>query len=474
MESYNLMLNKDTILSSSCSSSTSTNSSYFLNSTAKFTGLGTKKSTRLFANMLPMNSFVLKATKKQKKQTFSIFKAKFLKGAFFKKSSTKKIVISVSKVEKKKKEDKQIVSAIYKLMDKSLGWFGKKSKKSSKKYSTKSQTSLSYTMSQDASYLSSSFTSISNQIIENEISNLNEKFYFQQSSYLLSAPSMCSSFDATKSKLNSNLSEDKYHSTPRSLYQQFSPIKSPNSVFDLSTSTSCVSGSSSVLSMTPNMSRRRLSFGVTSSPVYLNENICDEVLEDQSMIDSRLLEHLNEIKRNIRIDVESREKSGNFKRSCNQIESESVEDLSLKNSKKRKLQQMFQTKLKKQLDDIKKWQYEYEQDVYSGKSKQGISSRRNIAHSTKIRCRNEFEMQRYNNCNCNSFSQPIGQCQCFRCFNMIRGMQFQHRDYFYNNYYNCQNNFGLYAHNSNEFMFNNNRQFETLYKNNCCMSRNHY
>ena len=244
-------------------------------------------------------SFCLNSTFKQaeyKTKTKHKFKKIFIKKIFRK----DKLVVK----EKKTRLSRRIA----KLMDKSLGWLNKRSKKS--------------------------ILPVDNQLNENFISNeeimdLNEKFYFRNSSYLLSAPSMCSSFDTTKSK--SRRAEDQCHSTPRSLLQQFSPIKT--------------------MSDSPSLCR-------TSSPVPLNRNIFEQ---SSQIVDIRLLEHLNQIKKNIRLDSDS----------------ESI-DLTLLVEKRKKLKKMFQNRIRKQLKETKKWNLDTK-NVYSSK-KQSFGMKNNYSH----------------------------------------------------------------------------------------------
>lgn len=457
MNSYDLILNKDTILSSSssCSSiSSCSSSSFYLNSTSRFENLKNAKTNSI------------QKQKKQKQSFSKIFSAKI-----FKKKESKKIFVA----SVKKSKTNLISTAIFKLMDKSVGWFGKKTQSQSTK---KTQLKIRKFSSQCNSTLS-----VESFCLENDISDLNDKFYFQKSTYLVSAPSMCSSFDATKQRTAKKAADEQLHSTPRSLFQQFSPIKYSNSSLEISIQPS--TSSSSVLSISPSLKRRRLSFGVTSSPVSLNENVFDET-DSSNVIDFRLLEHLNEIKRNIKLGVESRQM--NLKRK--DVDSNSNEDLSVIKSKRRKLQQIFQLKLKKQINEIKRWQVgvkneidmdEFDEFHYENR----LNFRRNSTYSTKKRADYETQLPARASCNCCSrFCRaqppaPMSNCNCITCLNM-QNTRYQmhhvhHQDYFYNNYYNHYNNYN-YNH-----VFNSRAYFQNIFpqnvyhQKNCCqMCRNHF
>lgn len=216
----------------------------------------------------------------------------------------------------------------------------------------------------------------------------NQAFSCFTKSHLLNAPSMCSSFDTS---FNNN-SDKCLHSTPCSMSQKFSPITSPflhynnninsphssflspsksiRQVSDLSTPN--VSSSSSSLSQSSSDNqhrrrRRRLSFGATttSSPVFSSpfdaEKYSSAPLNIIRTSQRRYLDHLDHVKRNIKIEVEMRQ----LKRDFSQVEYENREEendtATTKRaanvpSKKRKLQQIFRVKLRKQLKEIKKWQ----------------------------------------------------------------------------------------------------------------------
>lgn len=282
-------------------------------------------------------SFCLNSTFKQTE-----YKTKTKKK--FRKIFIKKIFRRDKLVVKEKKT--RLSRRIGKLMDKSLGWLSKRSKKN--------------------------VLPVTNQLNENfitneEIMDLNEKFYFRNSSYLLSAPSMCSSFDTTKSK--DRRTEEQCHSTPRSLLQQFSPIKTmPNS---------------------PSLCR-------TSSPVPLNRNIFEQ---SSQIIDIRLLEHLNEIKKNIKLDSDS---------SIDLVE------------KRKKLKKMFQTRIRKQLRETKKWNLNTK-NVYLSK-RQSVNVHNNESHFSRRTSGPRF----YTN-----------EC-CRHCHNRI-----QNQNYFYG-FYNMRCQMDMY------------------------------
>lgn len=289
-------------------------------------------------------SFCLNSTFKQTQ-----FKAK--KKQKLSKIFIKKIFKRREKIVVKEKQTR-LSRRITKLMDKSLGWLSKRSKK------VTSENQLN-----------------ENFISHEEIMDLNEKFYFHDSSYVLSAPSMCSSFDATKSK--NRRVQDQCHSTPRSLLQQFSPIK--NTV------------------ISPSLCR-------TSSPMSLNRNIFEQ---SSQIIDIRLLEHLNDVKRNIKLEVDSRRSDASI-------------DFSLIVEKRKKLKKIFQNRIRKQLREAKKWNLD---------EKMQLNSRRQSINK-KINHSNFSRADRFYTNEC-----------CRHCHKMIHN-----QNYFYN-FYNMPCHMDMYHQN---------------------------
>ncbi|CAF0951872.1 unnamed protein product [Brachionus calyciflorus] len=272
--------------------------------------------------------------KKQQKQrkTFSLIRTKvsLIKWFNSKKSDAKNNKRKSECNNNNKSKKSKLIS---RLMDKSIGWLTT---------TTTTTTTKKLNQRQDKNNLDQS------HLNQNEIRDLNEKFYFHNSSYVLSAPSMCSSFDTTNTKREAKEANYNYiHSTPQSLFQQFSPIKQ----------TSFIS--------TPKL-KRRLSLALTSSPVSLrNNNEMDHDDDDDvdfndnsEIVDLRLLEHLNTIKKNIRINVVEKSTNNN---------NMSV-DLSLIREKRLKLRKVFQSKLKRQLRDMKKWNLDLKSEKQSHKS----------------------------------------------------------------------------------------------------------
>lgn len=389
-------------------------------------GISKKKIKTSISSKLT-STFRASATKQQSKmkqrKTFS-FKSKLKCKIFEKKSKLAEIShlsdscfkepklidsLSASLFDSFKANSKEtVVSTLYKIMDKSLGWLKIKSTKNSKKY-TKSSFLYSSPMSMASLNPKRIKTKKSSKIplvryINDKISkqtknktafNLNystpkansKRFAANESSYtrscLFSAPSMASSF-------NESMQQAKFHSTPQSLYKkQFSPILyatsiiSSESVSD-STFSSLLSTSSqlkstpisscaenkSILSFTPNCSRRRLSFGVTSSPKSLDfsehESNCDyqpqvSVEKIDHAKQQRLIDHINNIKKNAKLSYELRDlKSASYYNDKNKFYDENGDQGNANKksmlNKRKKLQKIFQIKLRKQLKEIKKWQ----------------------------------------------------------------------------------------------------------------------
>lgn len=248
----------------------------------------------------------------------------------------------------------------------------------------------------------------------------------RKSSYLLSniLPAMSSSFE-----LFDNEKKLMKHSTPtRTTVQQFSPIFSHssdhNSLYSSSSSSSsdCSSSTCSptknsysyedesfvpslMLPLTPSFSssssdnkssslliskllspsRKRLSFGVTSSPKSsifsrhllsddFNDGHLSEAVESDFFLDykqKRLLDQLNLIKESVKIGYESSSRAAEqTSRELDQHDGERITS-----SKRKKLRKIFQFKLQKQLDEIKKWQVGIKSDVDATRRKRTTKRR---------------------------------------------------------------------------------------------------
>jgi hypothetical protein len=288
-------------------------------------------------------------------------------------------------------------STILKIMDKPLEWFRIKSKKSNLR--RKSTTNFkSLVVNKNA--MISSHTNNKSQIV-----NLN---------FLMSAPSMSSSLnyeftnnDISNNYLNYNsyLTEQKFHSTPQSQYRnRFSPIAlSKSSEINCSSSqissrsrpisfllkstpiNSSLTQNKSMFSSTPSISRR-LSFGITSSPKPLNSygfkednshqnqaNLSESFNSFNSNNDlnehqQRLIDHINSIKQSVKLGVEMRNKktyqfdnNDSFKQWEHGTRKTKKEEERVM-SKRKKLQKIFQIKLKKQLKEMKNWQMSVKSD----------------------------------------------------------------------------------------------------------------
>lgn len=330
------------------------------------------------------------------------------------------------------KEIKNIVGVIHKLMDKSLGWLrirsksSKQNKNRSSKRGKNAQVMVApaYVMEEGQYYdgmnnyedeyleYGSQVTVETDDYLRSRRSDDCDDFTaLRTKSRLLNAPSMCSSFDRTKSRYDSAAptaypNDQLQHSTPCSLSQKFSPISK--------TTNESYSTLDIVSFATPSMSRRRLSFGATSSPVpsvdsqqqqhHQQQNEPAEMsvsrleLDDSARNTSyviyqeemKYLEHIDNVKKNIRIGYEARNMKRNFYEANEQSLTEDVSHM----HKRRKLQKIFQLKLKKQLREIRKWQ-------------NGIRNEFNVDDNLSFR-----KVKRHTHGQKNKFMCELSYCEC--------------------------------------------------------------
>lgn len=179
-----------------------------------------------------------------------------------------------------------------------------------------------------------------------------------QSKPFLMIPSMCSSFAIA----NQDERENCLHSTPCSFSRQFSPINWPcNDSYCRSSSSiesidqiSNPSTSSTMYSDRHIWQRRRLSFGATSSPTSISMSSSKFSQSSACQISAnqvRYLEHINKIKKNIKLEVEMR----SLREELARVETHR-DTINMMPNKKRKLQHIFRLNLKKQLKEMKKSQ----------------------------------------------------------------------------------------------------------------------
>ena len=420
-------------------------------------------------------------------------------------------------------------------MDKSLGWLRSKSI-SKQRQQQKSLAKLDAVNTQFNSYFSDITQESQCTQSTTKTSELEANIYFKKS-LLISAPSMSSSFNPSNphtNKINqhnsSKSSSTHCHSTPRSLLNQVSPIFSPHqqrqsrhamSKFNSSILETSVSASTTYSSPTSSSSlsvlstasvsitstsyrRRRLSFGVTSSPMSLSNSLFavnshshsqSRILVDMNLnknlnstffdtkrkltkatssggsstsssdsdcpvennnsdldyfVDFKLLNRIDNFKRkNIKLNRMNNEKriskrtlddlTSNEDSAIECVGSRKVgvyESKKTKSSKRRKLQQMFQIKLKKQLNEIKKWQigmrdgldFEADED-YTNEI--GTIQKRHMHSSRIIQYKQQHQRQpnnsNFNNCYTNIHRQQQQQqqqhsnnCCCYECFVAFR------------------------------------------------------
>lgn len=359
------------------------------------------------------------------KQTVGLsFKAKLKSKIFIsckKRSNKLDSFTSFTLYEKISQPNGNIVATFCKIMDKSLGWFKNKSKNKRLNRAKSKQ-------------VPKRKTEQFNPYEQDEFSQLDESLYLSQNA--------CSTFGtqliSTPIKINKpflqpmsspiNKSTNSFlHSTPLTTFTSEHIYSSPiccvlNSSYQSnSTASSCYSSKS--------FTRTRLAFGMTSSPnttvnddekqeinessILANNGLIETQSNEFSCLDSKeklLVEHLNFIKENVRIGVELRDlKSNVSKRNHLDIERDDTE--SSMTNKKRKLQNIFQSKLQQQIKEVKKWQSNF---------KTKLNLRNNLSTSTKCSI--------HNNCSCSKslvFKQPFVNCdldnnfncQCYSCQN---------------------------------------------------------
>jgi len=340
-------------------------------------------------------------------------------------------------------------STILKIMDKPLEWFKIKSKKSNlRRKSTTNFKSLA---------VKNKNTLISNMTNKSQIVNLN---------FLMSAPSMSSSINYELSNIDNilndtYLTEQKFHSTPQSQYcNQFSPIvmndsyeinchstqlssrsRSRTSSFLLKSTpiNRALTQNNSVLSVTPSISRR-LSFGITSSPKplynhYSKGNISDHNLKDSSKFfdhveysndftehQQRLIDHINSIKQSVKLGVEMRSRktsqlnsNDSFKQWVQGAGKAKEQDECRIMSKRKKLQKIFQIKLKKQLKEMKNWQMSVKSDFET----QTQSDLDTISNQHSSECFSSFKKSshKFRNSTNNSIDSIFSKENSFKAFN---------------------------------------------------------
>jgi hypothetical protein len=328
------------------------------------------------------------------------------------------------------------------MMDKSLGWL--RSKSASKSLNVKSK--------------SINFTSNVTQGEESYI-HPSQNVFSQKSSIIITAPSMSSSFDMSKLAQSSASDECKKaaliamnhcHSTPRSLLQQVSPIFSPHdyrksqNAFGFEPSIASCTSSTSSLSIETTHRRRRLSFGATSSPrssnsasqVGVSKNLTSTfyriaVSETNSeeadyFVDSKLLNHIESVKQK---SIKLENGGIHNKRVYSQLWSDEdcdahygmyeqnvVDSESKTTTKRRKLQQIFQIKLKNQLRELRKWHVGMRGDLdlnnEADEYKQAQRSERRRMHSSRIVQTPPTT---------HDFAHP-NNCVCYQCFLAFRAL----------------------------------------------------
>lgn len=214
---------------------------------------------------------------------------------------------------------------------------------------------------------------------------------------------MCSSFDFACEEGTC------VHSTP----QQFSPIIRPpcyenHSSFDSTAyQITSPSTSSTIYSERNMLHRRRLSFGATSSPTSMSSSSYvsqrPSSLSNQCSVNQlRYLDHINKIKKNIKLEAEMR----SLKEELGRVETthrESATNMMMPN-KKRKLQHIFRLNLKKQLREMKK-------------SQTGIKIkylRTNPKLKTDSSCFEKTPKHAFSSTS-KRFKFDDAECDCFRC-----------------------------------------------------------
>lgn len=226
-------------------------------------------------------------------------------------------------------------------------------------------------------------------------------------SEFLLVPSMCSSFDLACEEGTC------VHSTPCSFAQQFSPIIRPcydnqRSIDSSAYQISSPSTSSTIYSERNILQRRRLSFGATSSPTSMSSSNISQRSSSQSSQCSanqlRYLEHINKIKKNIKLEVEMR----NLKEELGTAQREAAANMMMPN-KKRKLQHIFRLNLKKQLREMKKSQTGIKIKYSRANPKLIKTDSCYFGHETTTTPKHAFSSTS------KRFKFDDAECDCFRC-----------------------------------------------------------
>ena len=355
---------------------------------------------------------------------------------------------NIDKSETKIEMGNVVVAAICKLMNKSLGWL--RNNQTQKQHMAKSKlaqgeetceasylsiiindTQCSYESMNDDSFVQDDLLSrYSNCLVstpkkaagfyspsfnnKNQLNNLGTISYINQLPLIFTnSPSMSSSLN--QSKLNMQL-----HSTPTSeerKKEMCSPIFLPIEQNSLSSSIPTTSSSASLIS-----GHHR--FGLTSSPMSTHDSIEDKytnsfsnmetyrqvylenqikpvevshVFDSLGLKEQLLLSHLNHIKNNVKVSVEL----GHLKPIKRQFV---VENQLTMSNKKRRLQTIFQSKIQRQIKEIKNWRIGF-------KNKLELSNVMNssVNTSSQSSCSNSSD-------SCNSINSHVKCCNNYQCY----------------------------------------------------------
>jgi len=403
--------------------------------------------SRVLNNKHHTAGFSLKAKLKSK-----IFKKRMNTSAFSFDSFASKQPTQPQKQQQQQRPKEEIgslVATFCKIMDKSLGWFrikhkSKRINKQKKNFNKKPQNTFSLVKEELVEHVHFE------QTTQNEYSQCNNlsicSSVFNTNNHLISTPikpNRTNSSYAFKMPLpiiSSPIQSQKFvqHSTPcgeysRNTHVYESPIccqmSSFNSYSTSSSSSSCYSSKS--------FTRTRMIFGMTSSPnTTLNDDEERGQLNESSIYNNGLIEtelnlsknhtefssldvkekllveQLNLIKENVRINVELRDLKSNIsKRNYNYVEQNdqelSREHVSM-NNKKQKLQNIFQSKLQRQLNEVKKWQTSF---------RNKLNHKNNLSTSTK---RSNLQPNQFVKLNYfhTSYDDSNQYCQCYDCQNV--------------------------------------------------------
>ena len=304
-----------------------------------------------------------------------------------------------------------VVTAICKIMNKSLGLFRSNTKKSKKisdtyqRYEYPEPALAHFNEDTQCSISLNNFDSINHNECSYE-SNFNDN-------YCVSTPKKSSSprdfneiYQLEKiSMLDFNhQTNSPIHSTPehkKTLSPIFVPISKPtlSSTISTTSSVSLISGNrlkSFAMTSSPMSLRNSLesvsnsSESIRSSSLYQYENDMElsheckpiQMQQFEEEIDynqHKLINHLNNIKRNVRLSVELRNVKSN-KRSFYEMNNEAV----TMNTKKQRLQNIFRSKINRQLKEIKSWKM-------GSKNKLGSSfSNGNVCNDQFCECQNYY------------------------------------------------------------------------------------